>query len=451
MQPLPFLAPQMRRGANPQPKAETAPWYKIVNKAKSNKTKVYIYDAIGGWFGVDVNEFIKELNDIETDEIELHINSPGGSVYDGIAIYNALGQHDAKVTTYIDSLAASSASFVALAGEEVIIARNATMMIHDAMGSCFGNKADMEYMSERLDKVSDNIADMYAFNAGGTVEEWRELMKAETWYSASEAVEAGLADRMLDADDEDDDAEGIETENHWDLSKFFNYAGREQAPAPDLILKKVRNQITKEASMGSKAAPKNTEGTEETPAAAPETTEAAPAEAAPEETPETGAEPEQEPTPTSPENRAQFSVLVNGTAVSDLGAIQSHITALETFRNETITQGRTDFVADLAKSGKIPATQIDKLTAFALKLDDEQFNDWKDSYDSAPSMSLFDPHGTTPGNSSAPVSNGNAITAEIDTLEAIVADHRRTGMSQEQIEAKESYKRLQQLKSQQNA
>jgi ATP-dependent protease ClpP protease subunit len=161
---------------NNLPKASDKPWYKIVNKAKSDVTKVYIYDAIGGWFGIEVNDFIKELNDIETKEIHLHINSPGGSVYDGIAIYNSLKQHDAKVTTYIDALAASAASFIAMAGETVIAARNSTVMIHDAMGVCMGNQSDMLETADLLDKVSDNIADIYAYNAGGDAAEWRALM-----------------------------------------------------------------------------------------------------------------------------------------------------------------------------------------------------------------------------------------------------------------------------------
>lgn len=456
-----LLPPINRQGAVKPPSASTAPWYKIVNKKKDDVTKVYLYDAIGGWFGVEVNDFIKELNDIESSEIHLHINSPGGNVYDGIAIYNSLRQHDAEVTTYVDALAASAASFIAMAGEKVIMARNATMMIHDAIGICMGNMQDMQDTAEILDKVSNNIADIYAFNAGGETDEWRALMIAETWYSAQEAVDAGLADEMLDADSDEEDEDAEETENKWDLSKIFNYAGREAAPSPKQLREKVRNQL-KEASMG-KTAPKNTEGSqpneEQTPATEPakEQTTTPPAEeTAPEQT--TPA-----PAPESPttENKAGTSLLVNGARTTDLAAVQSHINSLETFRSETIENSRIEFVENLARQNKIAATQVgdkaenDKpatgLIAFALSLSDEQFSGWKASFDSAPSQPLFAKHGIEPGDQFAPTNTGSeSVQARIADLEQIIADHRRSGMSQEKIEAKGSYKELQALKSQLN-
>src|SRR5690606_8034659 len=103
-------------------------------------------------------------------------------------------QHQAHVTVIVDSLAASIASVIAMAGDRVVMAKNATMMIHDGHGLSIGNAADMREMADLLDKVSDNIASVYAERAGGDVAEWRERMRAETWYSADEAVSAGLAD-----------------------------------------------------------------------------------------------------------------------------------------------------------------------------------------------------------------------------------------------------------------
>jgi ATP-dependent Clp endopeptidase proteolytic subunit ClpP len=439
---------------NNLPKASDKPWYKIVNKAKSDVTKVYIYDAIGGWFGIEVNDFIKELNDIETKEIHLHINSPGGSVYDGIAIYNSLKQHDAKVTTYIDALAASAASFIAMAGETVIAARNSTVMIHDAMGVCMGNQSDMLETADLLDKVSDNIADIYAYNAGGDAAEWRALMKAETWYSAKEALDAGLVNEMLDADPAEEDADA-ETENKWDLSKFFNYAGREAAPSPKTLREQVRNQL-KEASMGT-SAPKNTEGTQPSEPVKEETSAPPAAEPAVEETPAA------QPAPAGGEQQPTDNLVthvVNGVSYRGPAAVMSYISNLETFRTEAIEESRITFVENLARQNKIAATQVGNraegenkatgLIAFALGLSDEQFSDWKASFESAPSQSLFNQHGIEPGDTHAPINQGSEATqAEIDNLELIIADHRRTGMSQEQIEAKGSWKRLQALKSQQ--
>ena len=211
---------------------QQADWFRIDNAhtaTEGDVTKVYIYDEIGFW-GTDASDFIKQLLDIKTSEIHLHLNSPGGNVFDGIAIYNGLKMHTAKVTTFVDALAASAASFIAQAGDEVIMARNAEMMIHDASGLAYGNADDMRELADVLDRLSNNIADIYAYNAGGTVPEWRGLMKAETWFSAQEAVDQGLATSMLDVEDET----AAQAKNKWDLS-IFNHASRAQAPSPEEV------------------------------------------------------------------------------------------------------------------------------------------------------------------------------------------------------------------------
>lgn len=199
-------------------------WYRIANKA-GDVAEVYIYDEIGYW-GVTAKDFVDELRDITASRIELHINSPGGDAFDGIAIYQALKDHAAEVTTTVDALAASAASFIAMAGDQVIVTRNATMMIHDAFGLAVGNAADMRDMAERLDKISDNIADIYVQHAGGSVTSWRDAMRAETWYDADEAVAAGLADEVKGKGSQD-------AENSWDLS-IYTYAGRGNAPGPEI-------------------------------------------------------------------------------------------------------------------------------------------------------------------------------------------------------------------------
>ncbi|MFW5899545.1 MAG: phage major capsid protein, partial [Jiangellaceae bacterium] len=127
---------------------------------------------------------------------DLHVNSPGGLVFDGVAIYSALRNHPATVDVSIDGLAASAASFVAMAGDSIAIEKPAKMMIHDAAGLVIGNAADMLEMATLLDELSDTIADIYAERAGGTAEQWRQRMRDETWFSAQQAVEAGLADQI---------------------------------------------------------------------------------------------------------------------------------------------------------------------------------------------------------------------------------------------------------------
>jgi ATP-dependent protease ClpP protease subunit len=170
-------------------------WYRISN-ADADRAEVFIYDIIDSWGGVNANDFVQNLRAITAKSIDLHINSPGGLVFDAVAIYSALKNHSATVDVSIDGIAASAASFIAMAGDSIAIEKPAKMMIHDAGGLVFGNAADMRQMADLLDELSDTIAEIYADRAGGSVDSWRTAMKAETWYSASDAVKAGLADRV---------------------------------------------------------------------------------------------------------------------------------------------------------------------------------------------------------------------------------------------------------------
>jgi len=203
-------------------------WYRISNKVDSTTAvvgaEIYIYDEIG-YFGVTASDFVRDLNALDTEQIDLHLNTPGGDAFDGVAIYQALKDHKAEITTIVDSLAASAGSFIAMAGDVIIMQKNAQMMIHDAMSLGIGNADDMETMRDRLNMISDNIASIYAERAGGSVEEWRSAMKTESWYNADEAVKAGLADQV--------GRDATETKNTFDLS-IFNYRSREEAPDPEI-------------------------------------------------------------------------------------------------------------------------------------------------------------------------------------------------------------------------
>lgn len=201
-------------------------WFRIEDKAAAGaKTaRVDIFDEIG-FFGTSAKGFVDQITALKVDRIELHINSPGGEVFDSIAIRNTIRDHPAKVTVIVDGVAASSASFIATAGDEVVMNQHSELMVHDAFGLVVGNAADMTDMANRLSQVSDNIASMYAEKAGGTTDAWRAVMRSETWYSAQEAVDVGLADRVAEAE------VPSEVKNRFDLS-IFNYAGRGQAPPP---------------------------------------------------------------------------------------------------------------------------------------------------------------------------------------------------------------------------
>jgi ATP-dependent protease ClpP protease subunit len=177
----------------------TRPKIAIVNE--DGGLRVNIYDEIGPW-GVNASDFVREFSALDpgSKAVHVHINSPGGDVYDGLAIYQTLKASPAKVTVHVDGLAASAASFIAMAGDEVIMGRNARMMIHDASTMIYGNAQDLRETAEWLDEESDNIADIYAQRAGGKATDWRGTMRAEKWYSANEAVAAGLADAIDGAD-----------------------------------------------------------------------------------------------------------------------------------------------------------------------------------------------------------------------------------------------------------
>lgn len=194
-----FLAKQREQAdkLRAQHGIEAQTWYRITNATAPDEAELMLYDEIGGWYGATADQFIADLRGITAPNLRVRINSPGGSVFEGIAIANALRSHPGTVVVQVDSVAASIASVIAMAGDRVEMAPNAMLMIHEASGVCLGNASDMEEMARLLALISDNIADAYVAKAGGTREQWREAMRAETWYLPEDAVTAGLADDAL--------------------------------------------------------------------------------------------------------------------------------------------------------------------------------------------------------------------------------------------------------------
>lgn len=162
---------------------------------------VYIYDSIGGWFGVSADDFVRDVAGLDVDHLHVHLNSPGGDAWEGVAIANVLRQHRAEVTVWVDGIAASAASVIAMAGDEVVMGIGAQLMVHDAWTVAIGNAAELRKEAEVADSVSDAVASVYAAKAGGTAAEWRAVMQAERWYTGEQAVEAKLADRVATDDD----------------------------------------------------------------------------------------------------------------------------------------------------------------------------------------------------------------------------------------------------------
>lgn len=206
-------------------------WFRFANVAKDT-AEVWIYDLIGLdlWTGegVSAKDFAQELHDVTAPEILVHLNSPGGDVFEGVAIASALREHDARVTVKVEGLAASAASFIAMAGDHVIMSQGSMIMIHEVSGVTMGTAADHRKTAGLLDKLGDDVAGFYVRRAGGSVAEWRTRMAEETWYDAEEAVAVGFADEVSSEQ---------APKNHFNLARFrkvperLRNAGTDEEPA----------------------------------------------------------------------------------------------------------------------------------------------------------------------------------------------------------------------------
>lgn len=172
-------------------------WFKMQAKANAPKAaEITIYDEIGFW-GVTAQSFITELKalgDVET--IDLFINSPGGSVFDGLAIYNSLRQHKATVNVTVMGVAASAASFIAMAGDKISMPDNTFMMVHNPMGVVCGNAEEMRDTAEVLDKLAASLIGIYVARTGKSEAEIKALLDDETYMTAKEALDLGFADEV---------------------------------------------------------------------------------------------------------------------------------------------------------------------------------------------------------------------------------------------------------------
>lgn len=169
-------------------------WYEMKALAVPGAAEVFIYDEIGDW-GVTSDDFRKDLKALgDVSQIELHINSPGGSVMHGTAIYNLLNNHPASITVYIDGWACSMGSLIAMVGDEIHMPSNALMMIHNPSRFAAGESSDLRKAADMLDKAKEAMVGSYMKRTGKTEEEISQIMDEETWYTGAEAVEQGFAD-----------------------------------------------------------------------------------------------------------------------------------------------------------------------------------------------------------------------------------------------------------------
>ncbi|MCT1577541.1 Clp protease ClpP [Oceanobacillus kimchii] len=159
--------------------------------------KLSIYGFIGGWRNSAQN-VLQQIENADVEEINVHINSGGGSAFDGIAIGNILKNHKAKVIIHIDGWAASAASIIAMAGDEIIMPSNTMLMIHQASTFEYGNASVFEKAAKDLRKVDKAVTASYRKRFVGSDEELTELLNDETWLNADEAVALGFADKVAD-------------------------------------------------------------------------------------------------------------------------------------------------------------------------------------------------------------------------------------------------------------
>ena len=200
-----------------------APLRVVHNKTSGGEATVYVYDVIDPWWGVSAQAFAQALAALDVSTIHLRINSPGGDVFEASAMLAAIRAHPARIISHVDGLAASAASYLAMAADEVRISDSGFFMIHNPWSIAFGDAKAFRKSADTLDKIADSIINEYvkrSKESRATIQEW---MDGETWFNAAEAKEHGFADSIEGANDEPKDS--------FDLSVFSKVPEALQASA----------------------------------------------------------------------------------------------------------------------------------------------------------------------------------------------------------------------------
>ncbi|WP_198320787.1 head maturation protease, ClpP-related [Azohydromonas aeria] len=172
---------------------------------EADTADVWIYGDIGGWWdGVQAEDFAKEIAALDVSTLNVRLNSPGGAVFDGTAIYNALAAHPARVIVHIDGIAASIASIIAMAGDEIRISEGASMMIHKPWSLAIGDAEAMRKEADVLDGLQEGLVDIYAARTGADRADIQAWVNAETWFRGQKAVDEGFADVLVPAKKKED-------------------------------------------------------------------------------------------------------------------------------------------------------------------------------------------------------------------------------------------------------
>lgn len=208
---------------------QSGSWFSIKAAAEPDQAEVLIYDYIG-WGGVTAADFAKQLKALTAKTITVRINTPGGDVFDGLAIFNSLKSHGAAIHVRVDGIAASIGSIIAMAGQTITMGESAFLMVHQPWALTIGNADDMRQMADTLDKIGGSLAGIYASRAKVSTAQAQSWMDAETWFTADEAKAAGLADAVQGAA-----PAAAQDRTRFDLSGYAKVpqALTDRAPLPD--------------------------------------------------------------------------------------------------------------------------------------------------------------------------------------------------------------------------
>lgn len=210
---------------------------KLRAEVKGDAAHIYLYDVIDAWFGVSAQMMVDALKSASGKTVHLHINSPGGDVFESVAMATAIAAHDGDVIAHIDGVAASAATRVALAAKEVRIAESGLMMIHNSWTIAWGNSEEIRKTADLLDKVDTGIVADYTRKTGASEQQVRDWMAAETWFTAQEALDNKFVDAI------DATTQGA-ANKAWDLSAYQNAPKQPERPA-DAVAAQIANRERK--------------------------------------------------------------------------------------------------------------------------------------------------------------------------------------------------------------
>lgn len=219
-------------------------------ESAGNEATLYLHGVIGGWWGdIDETEFAKTLSALDVEVIHLRIDSPGGDVFAARAMMTAIHQHKAKVIAHVDGLAASAATGICMACDEVEVTQGAGFMIHNAWTIAIGNKSELSSTAGLLEKIDSGLANDYVRRTGKSESEIVAWMDEETWFTADEAVEHGFADKVVEV-------VGKKAKNTWNLSAYRNApkaSDQKDTPDSDAQIVAHRNELERRLSLLERA------------------------------------------------------------------------------------------------------------------------------------------------------------------------------------------------------